>query len=488
MASRDRLREAIQLRSPDARKRRIFTHTGWRQFDEKWIYLTSGGAVGEDGFNVELGDGLSRYNLPRDPHDAVGAMRASLDLLRVGPPVVTFPLWAAVFRAPLASVLALDLAIWIEGITGSLKSTLAALFLAHYGAFDRTNLPGNWSSTANALEKHAFMLKDAVYAIDDYAPTAVDRKELETKAARLLRAQGNLAGRSRLRADLTERPGYAPRGLVLGTGEARPTGRSILARTFMLELDRKVIDFDKLSVSQGTANLLPHALSGYIQWLAPQMSTMPAALTVAFAEARAKASTGSAHLRIPEALAHLWVGLDCGLSYASEIGACTRERAIELRQQGWKAFVDRAGTQSVLQDEERPVKVFLQVLSTLVVQKRVLLLQREHAIEREARDCPAIGWFDTDYIYLVPEAAFQAVSRFMREGGDVFPVSERTLRSDLVREEVAVGDKDRNTTSARVGGTVQRVLKLRRAVVEVILGVSFPIVLPVVTAVTGSRE
>ena len=61
---------------------------------------------------------------------------------------------------------------WLEGITGSLKSTIAALFLSHFGNFARTNLPGAWSSTANALEKRAFALKDVMFVIDDYAPGA----------------------------------------------------------------------------------------------------------------------------------------------------------------------------------------------------------------------------------------------------------------------------------------------------------------------------
>src|SRR5262249_40322578 len=161
--------------------------------------------------------------------------------------------------------------------------------------------------TVNALEKQAFTLKDALYVVDDFAPCGNDRKELESKAARVLRAQGNLAGRARLRPDLTERAGYPPRGLVLGTGEARPTGRSIIARTFMLELDRKMINFDQLNASQRAAAILPNALAGYIEWLAPQIPTIRTLLFDTFDSARCKAAAVGSHLRIPEALAHLWV-------------------------------------------------------------------------------------------------------------------------------------------------------------------------------------
>ena len=87
-------------------------------------------------------------------------------------------------------------------------------------------MPGAWTSTANQLERRAFILKDTLFVIDNYAPSGLDAREVETKAARLLRAQGNLAGRARLRPDLTERPAFPPRGLILATGEQHPPGRA----------------------------------------------------------------------------------------------------------------------------------------------------------------------------------------------------------------------------------------------------------------------
>ena len=113
---------------------------------------------------------------------------------------------------------------WLEGQTGTLKSTIGALFLSHYGDFDRTHLPGAWSSTANALEKRAFTLQDSLFVVDDYVTTALNAREMATTATRVLRAQGNLAGRGRLRSDLTERPAFPPRGLIVGTGGQHPPG------------------------------------------------------------------------------------------------------------------------------------------------------------------------------------------------------------------------------------------------------------------------
>jgi hypothetical protein len=188
-----------------------------------------------------------------------------------------------------------------------MKSTLTALFLNHFGEFDRVHLPGAWASTPNQLERRSFLLKDSLFVIDDYAPTALDHREMELKASRLLRAQGNLAGRARLKSDLTERSAYYPRGIIISTGEQHPAGQSLLARTLVIELGRNDIDVTLLTKIQGQTAKLAYAMAGYIRWLAPQMEAMPALLRESFMAARANATAGSEHLRIPEAAAHLWL-------------------------------------------------------------------------------------------------------------------------------------------------------------------------------------
>jgi hypothetical protein len=71
--------------------------------------------------------------------------------------------------------------------------TLAALFLSHFGQFDRTTLPASWESTDNALERRLFTLKDTLCVIDDYAPKAdVYAQRQLVQRATLDRAAGKL--------------------------------------------------------------------------------------------------------------------------------------------------------------------------------------------------------------------------------------------------------------------------------------------------------
>ncbi len=482
-ATRDYLREAIQRLSPKARERRVFTHTGWREIAGEWVFLTASGAVGRDDFEVDLGSELPRYRLPREAQNPVEAMRMSLKLLRVAPFRVTVPLWAAVFRAPLASAYPADLSLWIEGQTGSLKSTLAAIFLSHFGDFDRLHLPGVWSSTANQLERRAFILKDALFVVDDYVPSAMDVREQGAKVARLIRAQGNLSGRGRLRADLTDRPAFPPRGLIVSTGEQHPPGQSLLARMVLVELERADVNLIVLTEAQENAARLPHAMAGYLRWLAPQMPTLPGLLSQTFAGARARATADGEHLRVPEALAHLWLGLHSGLTCAEEISACSRAEAEQLRAEGWVALLALGRAQGRLVEEERPTRRFLAVLLTLVTQRRAVLLPKEEDGKGIRAGMDLLGWQDDEALYLLPEAAFQAVARFCRESGELFPIRQERLKKDLAKEGLMECDPGRYTRTVKIAGRTRRVLSLKRAGVETLLGETFPS--PVVTEVTG---
>src|SRR6185295_13061942 len=127
---------------PRPTHRRVFTHTGWRKVEGVWVYLTSNGAVGREGFEVELGPELKRYAITAEPGPAREAMQASLRLLHIAPRTVTVPLWSAMFLSTLASAFELCFTLWMHGPTGSLKSSVAALFLSHFGSFTESSLPG----------------------------------------------------------------------------------------------------------------------------------------------------------------------------------------------------------------------------------------------------------------------------------------------------------------------------------------------------------
>ena len=304
------------------------------------------------GVEVSLPDPLAGFVLPAPPsgETLTAAVRASLALLDgLAPDRLIFPLLGAVYRAALGEAPGfIDLSLFLAGPHGVAKSELAALGEQHYGAgLDARHLPGNWSSTGNALEGMGFACKDAVLVIDDWAPqgSAADVQRLRREADRVFRGQGNRAGRQRMRADGSLRPARPPRGLIISTGEDVPPGQSLRGRLLVLEVSPGDVPLASLTPHQhaAAAGLYAQALAGFVRWLAPQYDSLSSSLPSERASLRDRALAESARgsPRTPGIVADLALGLGHLLDFALAIGAITPEQRAALALRGWRALLAR---------------------------------------------------------------------------------------------------------------------------------------------------
>jgi len=482
--AQDHLRAAIQYLSQDAAARRVYTHTGWRILDGRPVFLTAAGALNPLGSGdspaslvrakgegapqvvVDLPPEMERYRLPFTPSDPCGAMQASLRLLAVAPPEVTVPLWASMYLAPLSEIVPPKFTLWMYGMTGGLKSTLAALALSHYGDWSPDHLV-MWSATANALEKYLFLAKDVPFVVDDYAPQN-DRESASRQDAvveRLVRAAGNRTARARMGSDLSLLIVHRPRGLLLSTGEQLPAGQSLLARLVMVEVRPGAVDLATLSVAQAERSLYPHAMSSYIAWLADQLDALRASLPLALERHRKAArAEGQQHLRLPESLATLYVAWELAWRFALELGATDASAVEHWRVEGWRTLMAIGRRQQKQLVDERPTVRFLRILGEM--------LERHKVFFAELSDTPGkkvgrqIGWRDAVHIYLLPGITYHAVVQYARDEGHSFTTSEHALRKSLAEDGLSVCNPARLTNLVRVADRPQRVLQLRRAAAD----------------------
>jgi hypothetical protein len=427
-----RVADAIKALSSAAR-RTVYVHFGWRRIGGEWVYLHAGGGIGADGavdtVEVKSDNALAQVVLP-PVSDLRRAVRASLDLLNVAPEQITYPLWGAIYRAPLGEFAPVTVVPWLFGPTGVLKTSLALLAQAHYAPMLGSRPITNWASTANNNEKLAFLAKDVLLLVDDFCPrgSATDVARMHAAADRLLRAAANRSGRGRMNADLSLRPEMYACGLLLGTGEELPRGHSLRARIVVLEVAADEVDVEKLTELQQQTPLLGEAMSGYVSWLAKQDKKQFAARQN---ELRAEGH-GGGHLRTPENFASLQLGVETGLRFAVECGALSEREAREHEERAWRIMQRLAGAQNSMLRSESPANRFVRLLGAVLSSGRghvttldggepkssSLLGWREVASNKEGPvrrgQGHQIGWVAKDKLYLDPDAAYAEVQEMAR--------------------------------------------------------------------------
>ena len=489
--SRDRTRHAIQLLS-DPRARRVYAHTGWIKLDGRDVWLHAGGGIAPNGpvedVEVKLPRQLELLALPGalSGPELHRSIRASLDLLSLGPTEVTTPVLGAVYRAPLGSA---DQSVYIEGPTGAFKTELGALAQQHYGpGLDSRHLPGSWSSTGNSLEYLAFVAKDALLVVDDFAPggSKQDVNRQHRDADRVLRAQGNNSSRGRMNADGTMRPDRPPRALMLSTGEDIPRGESLGARLVVVELRRGAIDPDALSIAQEHAadGLYAQAMAGYIQWLAG-LGLDAVQRHLADRTRALRDSAIGDHRRGPSNIASLAAGLEMFLSYAITTGAIPVEDARAIWESSWLALMRAAAVQAQQQAEADPARHFLSLLAGAIVAGRAYLAdsdgQPPGSAEtwgwrqgQAAASQHLIGWVDDEQVYLDPQAAYLVAQRAAEDSAQPLSLSSRPLQRQLKdRGLILVGNEreSRFTVRRSLGGVSnRRVLYLTPLATRALLG------------------
>ncbi len=488
-SNKDHLRVAILTLSPEVKRTVAFAHTGWRKIDGRWLYLTSTGAISQDGFdetvNVNLSDSLKSYDLQTPAHSLKDVFQATLRILAAAPLKITMLLLCAIFRAPLAELLPIDFTIFIAGRTGSFKSEMAALCQAHWGpTFSRLSLPGNWSSTANMLEKLAFWLKDVGFVIDDFLPahSHLATNELHQKAERLIRGAGNHSGRGRMNADGSIRVTYFARCLMVMTGEDSPRGQSLNARLLIAELQKEDVNIAILTELQAYAasGLFAATMFFFIKWLAPQMDDLRIFLRQRKDELRDEAlKVVQSHSRTPDLAASMIIGLEMFLFFGMDNKAISEEDAKKLREQAWEVLLAADAGQGEMQAELDPVERFLSLLKATFMSGAAhldsiaggepIMSNLWGWVETETNQNAnkavkplgkMIGWTDGFNVFLLPDPMWEAVQTLANRQNNHLTTTPITMRKRLAERKLIVVKDGKNVIQKSIRGVKHRVVQM----------------------------
>lgn len=374
---------------------------------------------------------------------------------------------------------------FIEGKTGSFKSQLTGLGIAHFGQnFDGKNLTAEWTSTANALEKMAFIAKDTVFVIDDFYPgiNQNDAMKINKIADQIIRGKGNQSGRTRMHADGRLRETYIPRSLIWTSGEDIPRGQSLQARMYIVEVVQDNINTGALTNLQKLAKdgMLAAAMVGFIQYLAPRLDDLKILAPKRKIEIRDEVIKNvTAHSRTPDIIADLMFGLEQFLEYVVHVGVYTAEQANDLRNTAVKTLLESNKTFQEVFASGNPVRRFCNLLLAAFTTGAVHLeglqggepskdaeqwgwkTNPSTSIKETKPGSKLIGWVDGINLYLNPEAVFTAVQEIANKQGSPIMDTPRTIRKRLHEDGILVKNSATKYTKVKnIGGTKQNVIHL----------------------------
>jgi hypothetical protein len=495
--SKEKVATATRLRSVNHKQRYVHQHLGWSTHEGAPVFLHADGAIGGDGIiksvEVDLPGNLSRFVFPTVPtkSDPVACVSDSINVLGVAPSEIALPLLSAAYRAAMGEPRA---AINIVGATGTRKTAIASLCQQHFGAdMSYDNLPGNWTSTANALEDMLFLAADVPVVLDDYAPDGASADQCQRTAARIWRNQANRTGRQRLSRSAKLRPVRPPRALLIATSEDLPKGQSLAARMIVLEVDADSVDLDVLTDCQAAARngSLAAAMRAFIEWMAPRRAYF-VRQREPLTRRIARTIPSAAHARLADQGADLLLGWGAFLLFAQKVGAIPRTKRMEL----WKTGVDTIHALIAQQGQrlevQNPVARFKELIGGALAAGKAHLASPDGKVplfpsdgqfaSESAKGPLAAGWrfrreeweacgqqigfIDGEDIFLLPAATYQLITSMGHSQTHAIGSTQNVLWKRLFEAGVlASTDTTRRRLRIRrsLGGSRQTVLHIKRS-------------------------
>jgi len=449
---KDCIRHAIQCTATNIKTEHIYCHTGWRNINNKLIFLCNGLYLDENiETNVELEGKLSRYCLTditeRNIDEDLKCIRKLLDTEFI-PHKIILPLIALAFLSPLNHFLKIadcepKLVLFLIGKTGAKKSTLASLILSFFGDFTNTDLPISFRDTANSIIAQSFILKDVLTVIDDYHPsTKLDELSMNKTAQVIMRSYGDRIGKNRLNCDSTLKVSKPPRGNVIITGESTPDiSESGTARYISIELQPNV---NGVYTEKEYADKLREDFINNRKILITELTNR----NITF------------HPRIPEALSWLFIGFEKFLNLMNNANVLTNDDLQFLVSEFADILINLAISQSKTVTEDNPSIKFVTKLNSLL-ESKIARVQDIRTYQYAGGD-GFIGYEDDMYYYLISNISHKLVKKLCDEQGELFSVSERTLLKHLDEDGFIETSKDSRTKLLRVGGSPQRFIWLKK--------------------------
>lgn len=402
-----------------------------------------GGIIGNaENVSVDLSnEDLERYCFTDKDFEVQQALQRSLSFLDVADYKITIPILATIYLSPLTTILKNNdiqpnFIIFIQGKSGTRKSSLSAVALSHFGDFSSDTFPTTFRDSYNSIEKTAHSLKDTVNVIDDYNPAIDGAKKLSTMD-NILGAYGDRVGRKRLNKDITTKKAYIPRGLCIATGEMIPeVAQSRIARALIVTVKQDSINLTKLAELQENKEELAYCMMHYIKWIIDNETRVIEYAKSKFKELRANQKAG-VHGRTIEISCVLQIGFTLFTQFLNDYQVIDIDYKNKLDAEASKILDVLENSQTEHVTELKPTDLFYNTFEELLNINKISVINLQKNNVNWVFDSSFVGYYDEikNVYYLYPDAVYNAVvNHYSNNSSKKFPVNARTLWRYMAEE------------------------------------------------------
>lgn len=406
-------------------------------------YHYNGWAMDKADYYIWDGEKLS--NKDWNAEKAKAACSHALDMLDIAPHSLTLPLLAIALLSLVHSKM-MELGTFFKGVccieapTQSFKTTLAALFFDfEHGREADTN----FEATMAAIVRTIGNTRDTTAIVDDYKPgaTKTESRELVKKLSTIIRMCSDDSGGVQKAGRENSTVSNRAQGLVLVTAEhVQLPVQSSVARLLMLELNRKDVNVEKLTLLQNQHSQYKEFLQSFIRYVASQgVTAFCKKLIENFLQERNTLRDQLPAKEIPvdnrtsDMCTWLWLSFSEFLGYAQKTGALSEPEYDSYEKEARSVFLTIMERQAERVADLDCIRLFFRGLQVLLDTKEAALgkLQARNKDFGSDNSDNIIGFQKKDLVYLKNGVALQRVVSYYRRLGRDFIVGESTLRKYL---------------------------------------------------------
>jgi len=440
----------------------LFHRTGWND-DRR--FLLPGREV--DGVRIQIAEKLPYRYSPWTAEDLVAGLKTLDTLINAFRPEVTVIPLALLFQAPAAAAAGWTnerYAVFVQGRTGSLKTSFAQAAMCLYGQDfikDERLIKLGQGATTNAVMRFATEAHDLPILIDNFKlNTGLGARDLISVIHNLM--EGGEKDRLNRASELKE--SRALRCWPLFTGEDIPdTDPASLARILIISLDwqRGTPNQALTDVQQASATLAAVG-AAWVDWLASGDGWAVAEAIGEKMPAYRQRWADVLRRNYPDAANILRVATNLATNELAWELVCLHptigQVAGAYTAQHKNGLMELAHSMGRETSDALEAQIVLNALRDLVSTGQSVLVNRSNDILDYEKD-RMLGWVDDDGVYLIMNVALKAV-KMLLGSGHVMPTN-RVLYSQLAEMGmIASSGTNRQTALIWINGKAQRVLHL----------------------------